>query len=123
MFIILVHSIDVATKTEASDDGACVHAVLGAKLSIMLHFACRQSGSRMERYTNAELADMRLAFGALITMDESRIGCAPNAIPGGKLSAKPSLHAGTRDLPSADPSSWTQRKMREEKECQTKRRL
>ncbi|GFW07069.1 hypothetical protein TNCV_3692651 [Trichonephila clavipes] len=57
--IWLVYAIQVA-----SDDGACAHAVFVDAIAMKLHFACRQSGSSMERFTNAELTDMHLASGA-----------------------------------------------------------
>ncbi|GFT00550.1 hypothetical protein TNCV_141071 [Trichonephila clavipes] len=60
----LVYMIGGAAGTEASDDGACVHAVFAAVPAMKLHFVCRQRGSRMELYTNTELADMHLAYGA-----------------------------------------------------------
>ena len=42
-----------------------VHAQTTA-LGMKLHFTCRKSSSRMEWYTNAELADMHLAYEAAL---------------------------------------------------------
>ena len=37
-----------------------------AALGMKLHFICRQSGSRMEHYTNTELVNMHPAYGAAL---------------------------------------------------------
>ncbi|GFX66510.1 hypothetical protein TNCV_1291911 [Trichonephila clavipes] len=68
---------------EASDDGACVRAVFAAALTMQLHFACRQSGTGMERCTNAELADRHKV--PPIAMDELHSGSTLNVTVKGKL--------------------------------------
>ncbi|GFX51406.1 transposable element Tc1 transposase [Trichonephila clavipes] len=45
-----------------SPQGACARVVFATAFAMELHFACQQSGSRIDRYTNAEPADMILAF-------------------------------------------------------------
>ncbi|GFV64877.1 hypothetical protein TNCV_3847421 [Trichonephila clavipes] len=58
-----------------------------AALAMKFHFACRQSGCRMERYGNAYLAYMHLAFGAAVAVDELHSSNMPNVIPKDKLPA------------------------------------
>ncbi|GFT10010.1 DUF4817 domain-containing protein [Trichonephila clavipes] len=59
-----------------------------------LHFTCRQSGSRMERYSNAELADIHLAYGVDASNNASHSGCT----------SKLPQEIGTRDCPTVNPS-------------------
>ncbi|GFV29595.1 hypothetical protein TNCV_329611 [Trichonephila clavipes] len=54
----------VRRKPKHSVDDACAHAVNAAALAPRFHFACQQSDNRMERYTNAKLADMHTYGGA-----------------------------------------------------------
>ncbi|GFW54306.1 DUF4817 domain-containing protein [Trichonephila clavipes] len=51
-----------ATLTKASDNGTCTRADFATLLTMKFHFACLQSGSRLERYTNTELADIHLPY-------------------------------------------------------------
>ncbi|GFX18995.1 hypothetical protein TNCV_323001 [Trichonephila clavipes] len=79
-----------------------------------LHFTYRQSDSRLERYTNAELADMHLACKTLILMEEPRSGSTPNVNPNGRHLATPSLHDCARGCLVLYPSSWTHRYVSED---------
>ncbi|GFX20917.1 hypothetical protein TNCV_79721 [Trichonephila clavipes] len=131
----LVYVTDGATQTKALEDGACAHTP-DKKVVVVSNATCltypqdfgptdltstysectrrvfgRQRGSRIERYTDAELADMNLPSGCLL-----------NVTPGRKLTASPSLHASTRDCPTADPSLRTHRNVSEKSKLQITKR-
>ncbi|GFT86816.1 histone-lysine N-methyltransferase SETMAR [Trichonephila clavipes] len=63
----LAYATDGATYAEASVDSARAHVLFTAALAMKLHFACRQSGSRMKHYMEAELAGMHLDDARLHT--------------------------------------------------------
>ncbi|GFS92281.1 hypothetical protein TNCV_1113651 [Trichonephila clavipes] len=77
-------------------------------ITMKLHFVCRHSNSRMERYTNAELADMHLVYG--VANCNARVVQRLHAqrAPGRKFPVTP-LHACTRDYLTEDSSSWIRR--------------
>ncbi|GFY34400.1 hypothetical protein TNCV_3978601 [Trichonephila clavipes] len=49
--------------------------------TMQLHFACRQSGSRMNSYTNTELSGMQLAVKPPIVLEELHGGVVRFALP------------------------------------------
>ncbi|GFW40948.1 transposable element Tc3 transposase [Trichonephila clavipes] len=90
-------------------------------LVMKLYFVCLQKGNRMDRYTNAQFADMHLVWHTrpLTTLDDPQNGVVSVT----SLQAANFLHGCTRNCPISDISSWTHRSSREEKGRQTKRRL
>ncbi|GFV12816.1 hypothetical protein TNCV_4390951 [Trichonephila clavipes] len=60
----LAYATDGATYAEASVDSAWAHVLFTAALAMKFHFACRQSGSRMKHYMEAELAGMHLVYAS-----------------------------------------------------------
>ncbi|GFW41622.1 hypothetical protein TNCV_4035371 [Trichonephila clavipes] len=82
---LLVYATDGAQLTQASDGGTRGMSGFCVRARYETYFACRQSGSRMERYTNA-LSWLIYVWhtGSLIAMDEPHIGCTLNVTSGDK---------------------------------------
>ncbi|GFS99287.1 hypothetical protein TNCV_1601051 [Trichonephila clavipes] len=74
--IWLVHRINGPTLTETSSDDSIVF--LAATLAMKLHLACNQSGSRMEHYTDAPLADVHLTWMNWTAVESDRIVRTPS---------------------------------------------